>query len=119
MSRVSLLPTGFETLEPYVEGWAIEGSQNRLQRRLDSEELEREAFYNAAKDMVPAALDYLDTKKLDQFDERDNRLMNLMLSMAHVLLAVEIQRDQEDFHAKYARFITITRASADDNPATI
>ena len=39
--------------------------------------------------------------------------MNLMLSLAHVSLAVEIQGDAESHHAGWARFITITRASSD------
>ncbi len=112
----SLLPAGFEALEPYVANWAIKGANNRLQARLNSEESDRVAFFSAAKELVPAALELLDQKPLDQFDEREDRLMDLILSIAHVGLAVEVQRDQEPLHAKYARYITIARASADDNP---
>ena len=110
------LPEGFEALEPFVELWAIAGANNRLKARLDSEESERVAFFNAGKELVPAALELLDRKPLDQLDEKEDRLMKLVLSMAHVAPAVEIQKDHEPRHAKYARYITITRASADDNP---
>ena len=113
-STVSSLPEGFETLEPYVDSWAIEGSNNRLQRRLNSDDSERTAFFNAARDLVPTALELLDQKPLNQFDDKENRLMNLVLSMAHVGPAVEIQKEEEPFHAKYARYITITRSSADE-----
>jgi hypothetical protein len=112
----SLLPAGFEALEPFVESWAIDGANNRLLARLDSQESDRVAFFNTGKDLVPAALDLLDKTPLGQFDEKEARLMKLVLSMAHVAPAVEVQKDHEPLHAKYARYITITRASADDNP---
>ncbi len=110
------LPAGFQALEPFVDGWAIDGANNRLQRRLNSEDSERTAFFQAGKDLVAPALDLLDRKSLTDLDAREERLMNLMLSLAHISLAVEVQRDDEPFHAKYARYINITRASADDNP---
>ena len=112
-SPATILPEGFESLEPFVEQWAIAGSHVRLQRRLDSTDSERKAFYEATRGLVPAALELLDKKPLDQFDDRDNRLMNLVLSMAHVSLAVEVQKEQEPMHAKTARYITITRSPAD------
>ena len=111
-----LLPDGFGALEPFAATWAIEGAANRMQRRLDSEPAEREAFFNAGRDMVPAALELLDRKPIGEFDEKEQRLMNLVLSLAHIAQAVEIQKDDEPGHAHYARFITITRASSDCNP---
>ena len=113
MNSPALLPEGFEALEPFVEKWAIGSANDRLQARLNSEESERVAFFNAAQDLVPAALDLLDRKSLDRFDEREERLMNLVLSTAHIGPAVEVQRDHEPLHARYARYITITRAPAD------
>ena len=113
---MSQLPTGFEALEPYVDTWAIDGANNRLQQRLDSTEHERRAFFDTGKHLVAPALDLLDKKPLRELDEKEQCLMNLVLGLAHVSLAVEIQRDDEPFHAGFARYITITRASADDNP---
>ncbi len=110
------LPEGFAALEPFAEDWAIEGSASRMQQRLDSTPEQREAFFNAGKDLVPAALELLDGKPVSDFDAREKRLMNLVLSLAHVAQAVEIQGDDEPFHARYARYITITRSSADCNP---
>lgn len=107
------LPAGFEALEPFATTWAIEGANNRLQRRLTSSESERVAFFEAARDLLPAALEHLDGKPLAQFDARERRLMNLFLTFAHVALAVEIQGDHEPRHAEGARHITITRAPAD------
>lgn len=112
----SRLPAGFEALEPFATGWAIEGANNRLQRRLTSSESERIAFFEVARVLLPAALEHLDKKPLPQFDVREQRLMNLFLTFAHVALAVEIQGDHEPGHAEGARHITITRAPADLPP---
>jgi len=111
----SLLPSEFETLEPFVESWAIAGAANRKQRRLASSEADRVSFFNAAKDMVAPALAYLDQKPLDQFDDKEKRLMDLVLSMCHISLAVEIQGDDEPRHAEFAKHMTITRAVSDFN----
>lgn len=107
------LPAGFEALEPFVSRWAIEGAHNRLLARLASEEAERVAFFNAAREALGPALDYLDTKPLAGFSHQDERLMLLLLSMAHISLAVEIQGDDEPKHAESARHMRITRAPAD------
>ncbi len=107
------LPAGFESLEPFVADWAIAGANNRLRRRLASTESERVAFFHAAKDLVVPALDHLDRKPLAELDEQEQRLMNLLLSICHVSLAVEIQGDAEAMHAEGARHLRITRATAD------
>ncbi len=111
-----LLPTGFEALEPFIKNWAVVGAAERMQRRLDSTPQEREQFFRAGCDLVPSALELLDQKPLDEFDAQEQCLMRLVLSLAHVAQAVEIQGDDEAFHARYARYISITRASADFNP---
>ncbi|MFA5939467.1 MAG: hypothetical protein WC809_08955 [Sinimarinibacterium sp.] len=109
----SLLPEGFDALEPYAESWAVASAAGRAQRRLLSTESERVAFYDAAKELVQRALTQLDQKPLMQLDEREHRLMNLMLGFAHVALAVEVQRDDEPRHAEVRKHMRIVRASAD------
>jgi hypothetical protein len=115
VSDGNLLPAGFEALEHFVAFWAVQGSSNRAQRRTDSSESERVAFYSAAKDLAPDALEYLDRKPVAQLDEKERRLMDLMLSLCHVSLAVESQRDDEERHSKARAHMKITRSSADRN----
>jgi hypothetical protein len=109
----SRLPTGFEALEPFVDGWAIAGCANRLARRLSSTEEERVAFFSAAEGLLPSALTFLDAKPLNQFDEKEKRLMDLMLCFAHIALAVEIQGEDEPKHARDARYMRIIVAPSD------
>lgn len=110
---VNTLPTGFEALEPFVERFAVSGTANRAASRSESTAEERQAFFDAAKGLVPAALDYLDTKPLDGFDESEQRLMNLALAFAHVALAVEVQGPDEAGHAQLRQHMRITRSPAD------
>ncbi len=106
------LPPGFEALDPYVDTWALETADQRAKQRLVTPEAERTAFYEAAKPLLTKALGFLDGKPIGQFDEREARLMDLMLSLAHVSLAVEVQRANEAKHAQGAKHITIVRSAA-------
>ena len=112
-TQSSLLPTGFEALAPFVEFWAADTAAGRAHCRDISDEAGRVAFYNAANDLVPKALACLDEKPLEQFDESEQRLMKLVLSFAHVAMAVELQREEEPRHARYRPYMRITRAPAD------
>ena len=109
----ALLPAGFEALDPFVEYWAVSGSANRDRRRGDSTPDQRVSFYQAAKGLVGDALQLLDAKGLGKFDEREDRLMNLMLSFAHVTMAVEMLKDAEVRHARFREVMKITRSPAD------
>lgn len=112
----SLLPSGYEALEPFVENWAIEGVANRARRRSESTAAERAAFFSAAKEFVAPALDQLDNKPLAELNNREERLLNLMLTLAHVALAVEIQGEVEAEHAQMREHMRFTRAHADLEP---
>jgi hypothetical protein len=107
------LPAGFDALEPFAAYWAAETLSERDTRRLDSTEAERVAFYTAARDLAPAALDYLDSKSFADYEEADHRLLDLMLSLIHATLAIEIERDEEHVHARGARLMPIVHERAD------
>ncbi len=113
--RTAQLPPGFEALEPFAESWALSDAAGRAHRRSASSEADRLAFYAAALPLVPQALAYLDAKPLDRFDEKERRLMNLLLALCHVSLAVEVQGDAEAAHAEARRTLRITRAPSDLN----
>ena len=114
MSEAAELPNGFESLLPFVEFWGVDTAAERAHCRDTSTESQRVDFYNAMLDLVPTALAHLDAKTFAQFDEREQRLMKLLLSFAHVSLAVELQRDQEPAHATNRSYMPITRAPADE-----
>lgn len=112
MSGQALLPDGFLSLEPFVARWALPGSAARAAARGRSTLQERQAFYDAAQGELIRALDHLDAKGLGAFDAADERLMNLMLTLGHVALAVEQQKDAEPRHASDRQHMRITRTPA-------
>lgn len=106
------LPQGFAALEPFVADWAVEGSAARAALRGSSRADARAAFYAAGRDLLRPALDHLDARGFAGMDEADGRLMNLMLSLAHVSLAVEMQGEAEEGHARMREFMRVTRTPA-------
>ncbi|MDE8653321.1 hypothetical protein [Novosphingobium album (ex Liu et al. 2023)] len=112
MAGAATLPEGFAGLEPFVAAWALEGSAARATWRGAAPVEDRKAFFAAAAGSLRPALDYLDAKGFAAFDADDQRLMNLMLSLAHVSLAEEMQCDAEAVHAGYRAFLPITRTPA-------
>lgn len=113
---VSLLPAGFEALEPFVAFWARDTLADRARARDESDEESRQAFYSAVKPLAPQALEHLDQKPLDNLDERERRLMKMVLSFAHVTMAVELQREEEPKHAQSRHFMRITTSPTDMRP---
>ncbi len=107
------LPSEFAALEPFVAQWAIGGTAARDALRGSSSFAERQAFYDAAQPLLAQALDYLDSKPMGSFDAGEQQLMDMMLSLAHVAIAVEIQREDEPKHAAARAHMHITRSVAD------
>jgi hypothetical protein len=113
MSVSTSLPADFVVLEPFVERWALATTADRAARRTATTPDEREAFFAAAGPLLDRALDHLDAIPLGAFSPEEQRLMNLMLSLAHVALAVEIQGSDEAKSAPWRDRMRIERSTAD------
>ena len=113
MSAATSLPADFAGLEPFVERWALATTAERAARRTSSTPEEREAFFAAAGPLLDPALDHLDRIPLGALSAREKRLMDLMLSLAHVALAVEIQGPDEAKSAPWRDRMHIDRSTAD------
>lgn len=107
------LPAGFEALEPFAATWAIDNGPARAEARAQGTAEDRRAFYEAASPLLAQALDHLDGKPLTELDESEQRLMHMMLSFAHVAIAEEVQKGDEERHAYYRTFMPVTRVPAD------
>ena len=110
---MSVLPEGYEALEPFVATYAVDNAGRRAEMRGEAPSEVRDAFYAAAQPLLAPALDYLDTKQFADYDSCDKQLMWMMLSLAHVAIAVEIQQEDEERHAHLRSFMPVTRAPAD------
>ncbi|MFN8027443.1 MAG: hypothetical protein U0W40_14135 [Acidimicrobiia bacterium] len=110
-TRARGLPPQFASLEPFVEQWAVAGSDARMHRRLASTPEQRDAFRDAMLGALDDVLAHLDTLPLDDFGPEDECLMELVLALPHVALAVEQQRDLEPQHAHMQAAFVIERSS--------
>lgn len=107
------LPTGFETLEPFVVPWAADSASKRDALRTFQSAESRQAFYYAMKPLLVPALERLDTVPLAAQSVEENRLMLLTLSFAHVALAIEVQGPDETKHGINRQRLPISHAPAD------
>jgi len=90
------LPIGFEALSSYVDLWAAQGIVARDKARTCTDAQERQAFYDAAAPLLPAALAHLDARTKEKWDEADQRLMRIMLSLAHIGFGIEMLGQSEE-----------------------
>lgn len=107
-----LLPDGYEMLEQFAAEWALPTQAERARKRSASTAEQKCALYEATRGIVTQALGELDAKPLDQLDERERRLLALLLSYAQVALSIEVRGDGEAIHAEDRRLMTITREPA-------
>ncbi len=110
---MSLLPSAYAALEPFATDWALHTTAERAAKRGSSTEAERQALYAAVMPVAAQALSELDGKPLASLDASEKRLLDLLLSFAHVSLAVELQRDDEPQHAVFRQRMLVTASPAD------
>ena len=83
------LPPGYENLEAYVADWNLPDSRARSGKRATTSYVAIKAFYDAILPLAPAALADLANLELGALDERQERLLKLLLSLAEIGPAVE------------------------------
>jgi len=112
----SLLPRGFDALEPFAQRWAGETAAERARLRDTASREDALAFYACALPLLDPGLDRLDSKPLGDHDAADRRLMRLFLTFAHIAMGIEVQREAEPAHAKLREHMRLTKAPADHLP---
>lgn len=92
MSARQQLPAPFRDLEGLAaEGWCLGAERQRVAKRHASSPAALRDFYERFSPRLEAVVSYLDSAdgSPNAFGERDQNLMNLLLSMAEVSFAVE------------------------------
>jgi hypothetical protein len=89
----SLLPRGFESLEPFAADWVLPDVTARMAKRQGSTIEELRRFYDAMLPIGERALDYLRQFDLGAVPPEAERLLKLMLALAEVAPAVEWYSD--------------------------
>ncbi len=112
----TLLPRGFEALEPFVADWVQPDAPARLAKRQASTIAEIRAFYDTILPLGEKVLAYLRGVPLGDMPADAERLLKLMLALAEVGPAVEWYNDPFVYdgfdirRTRYARKIPDTAA---------
>lgn len=95
------LPAGFESLEPYVDKWALATYSLRQTERLTSNMGDITEFYKAIMPRFDEVLTHLNGFELDEMPSAEQTLMNLSMSLAQIGPCVALWRapDQENAFA--------------------
>ncbi len=110
---MALLPDSHASLEPFAAAWALPTTAERATRRGSSTPEERQAFYDAVSPVAAQILDELDQWSLSELDDKQKRLLDLVLCFGHVALAIEIQGPDEAQHTQWRNRMIVTRSPAD------
>jgi hypothetical protein len=109
MSAAARLPAGFETLEPFVDHWARDTAQGRLEARCTLDMDAIRTFYDAVTERAEDALVYLEQHPLDDMPADARNLLGLVLAMAQAHIAVEIHGQARAPLTPWPNTIRITR----------
>jgi len=103
------LPAGFEDLEPFVDRWCLQETQQRHVRRETASMQDIRQFYDAMLAKAPAAIAILDGKPFDGLADDERRLMYLLLALGHVAVAVEVHGQPRAPHTPYPHRVRLTQ----------
>jgi hypothetical protein len=89
MTDHAMMPTEFADLEPFAKDWACETEPERYDRRLASSMEELREYYDAIFPRAKAALDFLDTRDLDDLSDQELNLLRMLYSLSTISFAVD------------------------------
>lgn len=100
-----LLPPAFAKLEPFID-WSLASETERLEKRLASSMEDINAFYSVMLQHIDEALEHLNGFPLDGMPAPEQRLLNMILSLAEVWVAVELYKQADHpFGLDMRRFV--------------
>lgn len=109
MRHATALPAGFEDLEPFLDQWCLQTTQERHTRRETASMEDIRRFYDAMLIKAPAAIAFLDGKPFDTLTDEERRLMDLLLALGHVAVAIEVHGQPRAPHTPYPHRVRLTQ----------
>jgi hypothetical protein len=109
MTADQSLPKGFEDLQPYVDYWMRDTSDDRWRQRSRASMEDIRSFYGAMLARAEDAIAYLDNFPLDSMPADADRLFKLLLAIGQAAIAVEMHRQPRAHHSKFPHEVHITK----------
>ena len=107
--EIRWLPAGFEDLEPFVDQWSLNGTQERHVRRESSSIEDIRQFYDIMLARAPAVIGFLEGKPFESLNDGEQRLMRLLLALGHVAVAVEVHGRPRAPHTPYPHRVRLSQ----------
>lgn len=111
VSTRQLLPKGFDDLEPYVEKWAKDTTEERMAVRAESSMEEIREFYDIILERADEAMTLIDEYPLDDLPEDVARLCKLVLALGPCAMAVEVIGQPRVPRTPYPHGVELTRGT--------
>lgn len=105
------LPKGYEALSPFAAEWGIGCFHDRYERRFGSDMASLQAFYDAAQPLADRALRELEQHDLAALPEAYRNLFNLIMSLAHVAVAIERHGQPQPRNVTWPATLEVTQGS--------
>ena len=109
MSADTSLPTGYQSLEPFVNYWVRDSNDERRAARSTAQMEDIRAFYDEVVARAPDAIAYLEKFPLDAMPEPETRLFKLLLAMNHAAIAVEMHGAPRAFDSTWPAAVRIAK----------
>lgn len=109
---ISLLPSGFEELEAFVDYWVRDTSHERLQQRSSATMEEIKSFYDAMLARAEDAIAHCEAFPLDDMPEDAERLFKMLIALGQAAIAVEMHGEPIAHHSTFPNRIVITNGPA-------
>src|SRR5262245_40814432 len=87
---MTMLPEEFSDLEPFARRWCLATEPERYAARLSSSMDELQAFYDATRPRLEAAIAHCDRYALDEMPQEALNLLHLVYSWINVSFPVEV-----------------------------
>lgn len=107
--NAALLPAGFEDLLPFVDYWAGDTTEQRMNARAGASMETIRAFYDGMTGRAEAALQYVERFPLQQLPDDAARLFKLVLALGQAHIAVEIHGRPRAPGTPFPNSLRITR----------
>jgi len=108
----SVLPHGFASLERFVDKWAKDTSQARMEVRCTSTQEQIIEFYEAVLAVSDVAMAEIAKHPLTEMPEQIQKLAKLILALAHASIAVEVHGQPRAIGAPFPNSVRVSKGAA-------
>ncbi len=110
-NQESALPAEFSSLERFVDKWAKDTTQARMEARCTSTQDQITEFYEAVLAVSDIAMTEIAKHPLNEMPAPIQKLAKLMLALAHASIAVEVHGQPRAIGAPFPNSVRVSKGA--------